>query len=239
MNKQSVIFLNSVAFVLGFTLIFSIIGVLLQTLLSTVAFDAINTLRLVGGTIIVAFGVLLIAALKYRIPFLAEERKIKPKRFKNSYISSFVFGVAFAIGWTPCVGFILGAIYTLAATSPGSGFALLFTYSLGLGIPFLIVGAFTSRAVGFIEKSQNLLKYFNIIGGIFLIAVGILVLTNYLGIIASYFVTADGAVGIGGELNFPIAFIAGIITFLSPCILPLVPAFLSFMAGTTSLEVKK
>jgi len=237
-NRRTTIFLNSVAFVIGFTLVFSLVGVLLQTLLSGVAFDAVNILRSAGGVIILLFGLLLIASLKYSIPFFAREHKIKVRRFSSSYISSFVFGVAFAIGWTPCVGAILGAIYTLAAVSPGLGFILLFAYSLGIGVPFLIAGLFTSRISGFLEKSGRFLKYFNIIGGLLLMAIGALVLFNYIGILASFLVGSE-SVMVAGQLNFFIAFIAGIVTFVSPCILPLLPAFFSYMAGTTANEVKK
>ena len=239
MNKRTVIFLNSVAFVVGFTLIFSLVGVLLQTVLAGAAFDVVNTLRIIGGAIIILFGVFLIASLKYNMPFLQQEHKIHVKRFSNSYISSFVFGVAFAIGWTPCVGAILGSIYTLAAVSPGVGFLLLFAYSLGIGIPFMLAGLFTSRIAGFLEKSQTILKYFNIIGGLLLIVIGLLIVFNYLGIIASFFVSANGVVDAEGQLNFFIALVAGILTFMSPCILPLLPAFFSYMAGTTAAEVKK
>ncbi len=238
MEKRAIIFLNSVAFVLGFTVIFSLVGVLLQTVLSNVAYNAINLLRMIGGSIIIIFGVLLIVALKYRIPFLSSEHKLHVKKFSSSYITSFIFGIAFAIGWTPCVGAILGSIYTLAAISPGAGFLLLFAYSLGIGIPFLLAGLFTSRVSIFLEKSGRLLKYFNIIGGLLLITIGLLVLFNYIGILASFFVTS-GAVETAASLNFFIAFIAGIITFVSPCILPLLPAFFSYMAGTTAIEVKK
>lgn len=239
MNQRSIIFLNSAAFVLGFSFVFSLVGILLQTLLSSVAFTAVNVLRLIGGSVIILFGVFLIISLKYRIPFLTTEHKLKVRRFSNSIVTSFVFGIAFAIGWTPCVGAILGSIYALAATAPGTGFALLFTYSLGLGIPFLLAGAFFSRLSGFIEKSQKLLSYFNIIGGLLLIAIGLLIIFNYLGIIASFFVSTEGAVSAVGQVNFFVAFFAGIITFLSPCILPLLPAFFSYMAGTTAANVRK
>ena len=231
---RPVIFLNSLFFVIGFSIIFSLLGVLLQTALEHVAFDAVNVLRIIGGSVIILFGILLIASLKYTIPFLQTEHRLKPRRYRNSYVTSFVFGAAFAIGWTPCVGFILGAIYAFAATSPGIGFALLVSYSLGLGIPFLIAGAFFSKFSGFVQRSQKLIKYFNIIGGIFLIAVGILVVANYIGIISIFLMSADASVNVGGQLNFAIAFIAGLLSFLSPCILPLVPAFLSYMAGTTA-----
>ncbi len=238
MNRQTVIFLNSVAFVLGFSFIFSLVGVLVNSILSNVAYTTVNLLRLVGGTVIILFGIFLIASLKYKIPFLQSEHKIKIKKFKISYISSFLFGVAFAVGWTPCVGAILGSIYALAATSPGSSFLLLFTYSLGIGIPFLIAGAFTSKVSKFVEKSQKVLKYFNIIGGLLLILIGLFVLFNYLGIVAAFFVGGEGIV-VSGQLNFLIAFLAGVVTFISPCILPLLPAFFSYMAGTAATTLKE
>jgi len=236
MGKQVAIFLNSVAFVLGFSLIFSLVGVLLNTILAFAAYDTVIILRAVGGSVIILFGLFLIVSLKYRIPFLQSEHKLRARKFRNSYLSSFVFGVAFAVGWTPCVGAVLGSIYTLAATAPGSSFFLLLAYSLGIGIPFLIIGAFTSKASRLIEKSRRVLKYFNIIGGILLIFIGFAVLFNYLGIIASIFVNVEGAIAVTGQLNFLIAFVAGVVTFISPCILPLIPAFLSYMAGTTALE---
>ncbi len=163
---------------------------------------------------------------------------MKIRRFENSYLTSFIFGVAFSIGWTPCVGAILGSIYAFAAISPGSGFLLLFAYSLGIGVPFLIVGAFTSRVSGFLKDFRGL-NYFNIIGGLILIVLGLLIIFNYIGIIASFFVGTGGAISLEGPINFSIAFVAGLLTFLSPCILPLIPAFLSYMAGTSAIEVKK
>lgn len=239
MEAREIIFLNSVFFVLGFTVVFSAVGIALQTILQTFAYIAMGALRIAGGAIIIIFGIILIASVKYYIPFLSSEHKIKVRKFSNSFVTSFVFGVAFAIGWTPCVGAILGSIYTLAATSPGLGFFLLFAYSLGIGIPFMLVGAFTSRFASFLSKTQKFLKYFNIISGLFLIAIGLLVVTNYVGILATFFLNPNGAVSPTGQLNFLLAFVAGIITFLSPCILPLLPAYFSFLAGTTASEVKK
>lgn len=239
MDKQETIFLNSVFFVLGFTIVFSIVGILLQMLLSSTASMVMNLLRIAGGIVIVLFGILLIASLKYVIPFFSQEHKIKVRRFKNSYLTSLVFGIAFAIGWTPCVGAILGAIYTLALTSPGLGFLLLLTYSIGLGIPFLVLGAFTSRLAGFMAHIKGFLRYFNIVSGLFLIAIGLLVVFNYLGILSVFLLGTQGTVSPSGQLNFLIALIAGVLTFLSPCILPLLPAFLSYMAGSSAQEVRK
>ena len=239
MERQDVIFINSVFFVLGFTLVFSVVGVLFQTILGHASYVWMNALRVIGGIVIIGFGILLIASFKYIIPFFGAEHKIHVKRFRNSYISSFVFGVAFAIGWTPCVGAILGSIYALAATSPGLSFLLLLAYSLGLGIPFLIFGAFISKLSGFLVRIRTFLRYFNVVSGLFLVAIGLLVVTGYIGMLAIFLTGTQGAVGTGDQLNFLIALIAGVLTFLSPCILPLVPAFLSYMAGTTAEVVKK
>jgi cytochrome c-type biogenesis protein len=196
-------------------------------------------LRIIGGVLITIFGILLIASAKYIIPFFTTEHRIRTRRFRNSYVSSFVFGFAFAIGWTPCVGAILGSIYIFAATSPGLGFLLLLAYSLGLGIPFLVFGAFISRLSAFMRRIHSFLKYFNIIGGLFLVALGVLVFTGYIGLLSVFLIGNAAPMAAGDSLNFLIAIIAGVLTFLSPCILPLLPAYFSYMAGTTAEEVKR
>lgn len=239
MRKQDIIFLNSVFFVLGFTLVFSVVGILFQTILSHVSHSAMGVLSIIGGTLIIIFGILIIASTKYIIPFFSSEHKLEVKRFSNSYLTSLVFGIAFALGWTPCVGAILGSIYVLAATSPSIGFLLLLAYSLGLGIPFLIFGAFISKVSDLMKKVHGLLKYFSIVSGVFLIAVGVLVVTGYIGMLAIFLNGASGMTGFSGQLNFLIAIFAGVLTFLSPCILPLLPAYLSYMAGTAADEAKK
>ena len=241
---MSRIFLNSFLFVIGFSLVFSVLGILLQTALQAVALEAMNALRIIGGSIIILFGILLLVSLKYAIPFFQAEHKIKVKRFTNSYVTSFIFGAAFAVGWTPCVGAVLGTILTLAITNPASAFKFLLSYSLGLGIPFLIVGLFTSRASKLIEKAGPKLKYFNYAFGAILILLGILVFTSQLSRIASVPFLADLLAKVSGEsiqfdrLGIGIAFIAGLASFLSPCVLPIVPGFLSYLA-TTATTAKK
>lgn len=242
-RAQEIVFLNSAFFVLGFMFVFSMIGVLLQTALSGASLQAVNTVRLVGGSVIITFGVLTIASVRYAIPFFSVEHKIHVRKFRNSYVTSSVFGVAFALGWTPCVGAILGSVYTLAAVSPGLGFLYLMAFSLGLGIPFLMAGAFISRVSGFLKKTGKFLRYFSIVSGAFLIAVGLLVVTNYIGVL-QIFLNNVGPLGsladpLGqSQLSFLIALSAGFLTFISPCILPLVPAFLAFVSGTSVVTAK-
>lgn len=238
MKNNETIFLNSVFFVMGFTVIFSVLGVLFQTLLAHAPFTLMEALRIIGGILIIGFGVLMVASAKYIIPFFSTEHKLHVKRFSNSYLTSFVFGIAFALGWTPCVGAILGSIYILAATSPGIGFLLLLAYSLGLGIPFLIFGAFISKLSDFMKRIRGFLRYFSIISGLFLIAVGVLIVTGYIGLLAIFLIGSAGQMSINNQLNFLIALFAGILTFLSPCILPLLPAYLSYMAGTATEGAK-
>lgn len=236
-EKQWGIFINSVFFVLGFSIIFSLVGVLLQSVLSNISYIVQKWLGYVGGTIIIFFGLYLLGLVK--ISFLEKEHKLRVKRkFRYSYLTSFVFGSAFAVGWTPCVGAILGAILTLAVTNPASAFPLMISYSLGLGIPFLLAGLFTDRASGFIQKAGPKLKYINYIFGSILILLGILVFTNQLTRIANVPFLAEILANVSGEsigfgsLNLGIAFLAGLASFLSPCVLPLIPAFLAYLATT-------
>jgi cytochrome c-type biogenesis protein len=239
MKDNEKIFVNSIFFVLGFTLVFSLLGVLFQTVLYHISYNAMSLLRVAGGIIIIVFGFLLLASSKYIIPIFSKGYKLNFGKSSNSFISSFVFGIGFALGWTPCVGAILGSIYALAATSPGTGFLLLLAYSLGLGIPFLIFGAFISRLSGFMKRIKRFLNYFNIFSGLFLILIGVLVITGYIGLLAVFLVGTQGSSALSTQLNFLIALFAGVLTFLSPCILPLLPAYFSYMAGTAANEVKK
>jgi cytochrome c-type biogenesis protein len=179
------IFVNSFFFVLGFSVVFALLGVLLNTLLESIAYDIQVWLARIGGAIIILFGLILTGLV--RIKFLDRAHTFKVKiKFHSSYITSFVFGSAFAAGWTPCVGAALGAVLGLAATEPGAAFTLLLAYSLGLGLPFLVVGAFVSQANKIIDRYAHILKYVNIIFGVILIGLGILVFTQKLNLIANF-----------------------------------------------------
>ncbi|KHO46178.1 MAG: cytochrome c-type biogenesis protein [archaeon GW2011_AR4] len=234
--RDNRIFLSSVFFVLGFSVVFSLVGVLLQGALASISYSVQQILARVGGTIIILFGLFLLGLLK--LPFLEQDHKLRVKRrFSSVYATSFVFGAAFAVGWTPCVGAVLGAILTLAATQSGSAFLLLFSYSLGLGIPFLLVGLFTEQAKHFIKKSARMVFYLNKAFGAVLIIIGVYVFTNQLSRIANFQVltslllSLDGGISLA-SLNIGIAFLAGLVSFLSPCVLPIIPGFLSYLAAT-------
>ncbi len=186
--KRSVrlnIFLNTIYFVLGFSLVFAVLGVILNSFLANVGTSFQSTFQTIGGGVIIAFGGYLILSTKLRV-LNFEKKMTNFPRFKTTYITSFVFGAAFASGWTPCVGPILGTTLTLAATSPGVAYNSLLAYALGLGVPFLITGAFFSQSTKVIKKMVKHLRYFNPIMGAILIILGILVLTNQLSIIGNF-----------------------------------------------------
>jgi len=178
-------FMNSVFFVLGFAVVFALLGILLNAFLQDVAGSVQTWLARLGGTVVILFGLYLTGLIK--IGFLEKDHKIAvKKKFNSRYLTSFVFGAAFAAGWTPCVGAILGAILGLAISSPGAAFYLLLSYSLGLGIPFLIVGFFASTAGNWLNKFSRSLKYLNMVFGVLLIIIGVFAFTESLTLITSF-----------------------------------------------------
>jgi len=179
------IFINSIFFVLGFSLVFAVLGVVLNSVLSGAAYAVQRWVARVGGVLIIFFGLYLTGLLK--IPFLEREHAfVVKKRFSSRYLTSLLFGAAFAAGWTPCVGAALGAILAIAATEPARAFSLLFCYSLGLGLPFLLVGLFAAQAQHLIQRLGVWLQYLSIAFGVLLIALGILVFTENLSLIANW-----------------------------------------------------
>ena len=182
-NKINIV-INTIFFVLGFSIVFSTLGVLINSVLLENVNQFTESLNIIAGIIIIIFGIFLILSTK--INSLNKEKKFHIKNFKSSYPMSFVFGLAFAIGWTPCVGPILGTILTLAATTPSISFSLLLAYSTGLGIPFILMGIFYSKSTKIISSMTKHLKYYNIVLGGFIILLGILIFTNQLAYIANF-----------------------------------------------------
>ncbi len=184
-NKAG-IFLQSLWFVVGFSVVFALLGVLLNTVLIHVAGRVEEWLSWIGGTIVIVFGLYLTGLL--HIGFLEKTHvmRVDTKSKRPRFVTSFLFGFAFAAGWTPCVGATLGAIIGLAASHPGSAFTLFFSYAVGLGVPFLVVGLFASQASGFFERHAVGLSYVNKIFGVILILIGILVFTGSLSDIADF-----------------------------------------------------
>jgi len=182
-NKANVFF-NSIFFVLGFSVVFSALGVAINSIFYENADQIISEFNQIGGIIIIGFGVYMI--LSYKIRILNVEKKIFPKNTGAKFPVSFLFGMAFAAGWTPCVGPILGTIITLAATTPGIAFNLLLAYSVGIGIPFVLMGALISKSSKIVSKMRKHLKYYTVVLGIVIIILGVLVFFNQLVLIANF-----------------------------------------------------
>jgi len=184
-KERRSIFINAIFFVLGFSAVFAVLGVLLNTLLEAIAYDVQIWLARIGGIVIIFFGLYLAHIIK--IPFLDRDHKLQVKtKFSSRYLTSFVFGAAFAAGWTPCVGAALGAILGLATSSPGTAFWLLMSYALGLGVPFLVVGAFAAQATSFFAKHAKTFARVNVAFGYILIILGVLVFTQLLSRISNF-----------------------------------------------------
>ncbi|MBI4090691.1 MAG: cytochrome C biogenesis protein [Candidatus Komeilibacteria bacterium] len=179
------VFVHSLLFVIGFSLVFALLGVLLNTILERVAYDVQTWLSRIGGAIIIFFGLYLTGL--FHIAFLERKHGFTIKQGSRSrYLTSVLFGASFAAGWTPCVGVALGAILGLAATQPGKAFYLLLSYAIGLGIPFLIVGLFAAKAQAFFLKYRKATVILNRIFGVILIILGILIFTQQLARIANF-----------------------------------------------------
>ncbi len=178
------ILLNGLAFVIGFSVIFIAFGTLAGFIGRGLVPYRIWLTR-IGGVFVVIFGLFMMNAIK--IPFLTSEKQFKvPQIFqRGKTLNSFILGSAFALGWTPCVGPILGSILFLASTSATAlqGAALLLIFSLGLAIPFLLIAVGIGSAGGYINKFSKYLNAISFIGGIFLILLGILLFTDNMNLL--------------------------------------------------------
>lgn len=181
------IFLNGVFFTLGFSIIFILFGTLAGLVGQGLTPYRIWLTR-IGGVLVIVFGLFMVGAFK--IPFLQVDKRMKLPSFLKvgKPSSSFVIGSAFAFGWTPCVGPILGAILLLASTSTTAfqGAFLLTVFSIGLAIPFLLVAFGFSRATKYIKAASKYLKWVSIVGGVFLILLGLLLVTNNFNFLIQY-----------------------------------------------------
>jgi cytochrome c-type biogenesis protein len=172
------IFLHTISFVVGFSLVFIALGASLGLLGAAIPQ---GVLEKVGGALLVTFGIFLVAATK--VPWLNYEKRLDFSRAKGTgYLRSLLIGVIFSLGWIPCVGPILGGILALAANSQTAwqGVYLLLAYCLGLGLPFIAVGLLLGAASRYIKWLSRHAFITSIIAAILLISVGILMLTGYL-----------------------------------------------------------
>jgi len=178
------VILNSLMFILGFSIIFISLGAS-ATFIGKFMAQNIRWLEIIGGVIIIIMGLHFTGI--FRLRFLDRERAIHMKKKPMGYLGTLLVGLAFGAGWTPCVGPILGAILTMAATTQNvlKGILLLVFYSLGLGLPFFLSGLILHKFFEYFKVVRKYFKAITIVGGILLIGVGIMLVTGYFTIISS------------------------------------------------------
>ena len=200
------VFLNGVFYVLGFSLVFITLGILFG-LLGFVAGPYRVWFSRVGGIFVIIFGLYLTGVLKLSfLNFLQSEKRLNfTRHLKPGHpVSSLIFGATFAFGWTPCVGPILGSILALAAakTTVLQGGFLLLVFSAGLAVPFLLVALGIGSAAQYIQKIQKYLKAISIIGGLLLVIMGVLLLTDQFGAWVSFFYQNFNILNYEGLLDY-------------------------------------
>lgn len=165
---------HGVAFVLGFSVIFILLGLAVSAI-GSMLYDTRGILAKVGGVVVILFGLHMTGIL--RIPFLEYDLRPQSRLDQNrSYFSSFLLGIFFSAGWSPCVGPVLGAILLLALQdgAVGNGFKLLSAYSVGMAIPFLAAAAGIGWVTNALKKHRKFMHYVEIATGVILLVVGVM-----------------------------------------------------------------
>ena len=186
-NGRLVTFLHGLAFVLGFSVIFIVLGAAASAL-SQVLFDLREWIARIGGIIVVIFGLHVLGII--HLPFLDMDtrKQFTPAETGASFVSSFLMGVFFSAGWSACVGPVLGAVLTMAITVEGLQRAvfLLVGYSMGLAVPFLFAALFVGQATQWVRKAGKYMRYFQIANGILLIVLGVMLFMGVMERLAAF-----------------------------------------------------
>jgi len=235
------IFLHALLFVFGFSLVFVIGWGGSVTALGQLFGAYKRVIAQFGGVIVIMFGLATLEVI--RIPWFYADTRAQYSGRRGTYGGSALMGIFFAAGWSPCIGATLGAILTMGLNQQTVGQAMWLSsgYSLGLGIPFLAMALGLERASGWIKRMRPYQKYFKIASGLFIITIGVLLLTDSMKFIAiwafknGYFIESFAAYA--AAPTYITAIIAGLLSFISPCVLPLVPAYLGYLSGYTIQKV--
>lgn len=240
---------HALLFVLGLSIVIVLIFGGAATFLGGLLIDYQNVITFIGGILVIIFGLHTIGIV--RIPFLNYDTR-KQYQGGASYGSSILMGVFFAAGWSPCIGPTFGAIITMgfSQTQVGAAMILAAAYALGLGLPFALLGLVVDRATSLLRRLKKYIRLFEIITGVFLLILGVLLMTGQMTRIASLAANTPGVIDTAtiednaisasnsaGNPTIPIALFAGLLSFLSPCVLPLVPAYLGYLSGRAVKQV--
>ena len=187
-KDKKIVLIKTIIFTLGFSFVFISLGMAASFLGNVLIFFG-KELRIAAGIIIILFSLNFIGILNFN--FLNQDKKIDTGNYKDNFIFPFVVGSAFAFGWTPCIGPVLGSILALSATETTiiSGVILLSFYSLGLAIPFILSGYYMTI---FLNSKKGFGKHYSKVktgGGVILLITGVLILTNSIQVISYYILT--------------------------------------------------
>jgi cytochrome c-type biogenesis protein len=187
-KDRRTVLIKTILFSVGFSLVFIILGATASAAGNILLFLS-NELRIAAGIVIILFSLQMIGILK--LNFLNQDKRIETKSYKDNYAFPVIVGAAFAFGWTPCIGPVLGSILALSATEASieKGILLLSFYSLGLAIPFIFSGYYMSK---FLTTRKGFNKYYGIVtktGGSILLITGILIATNQIQVVSYYILT--------------------------------------------------
>lgn len=179
------VFLTSLAFVIGFSIVFVLLGAS-ATAVGKFMFARLPLLSKIAGVILIVFGLHTMGV--FRLAFLESEKRMHAQRKPAGPLGAVLVGIAFAFGWTPCIGPILGGILAIAGSknSVSEGVTLLAVYSLGLGIPFLLTSLAINQFFGAAKKIRRYYHAIELTSGALLIVIGVLIITGQLTIITRY-----------------------------------------------------
>jgi cytochrome c-type biogenesis protein len=233
-KSRSYLFLHAIAFVLGFSLIFVIGWGGAATILGQLFVTNKIWIARIGGILLIIFGLATMDLI--HIPWFYMDTRQQYKGKTGTVWGSLAMGVFFAAGWSPCIGATLGAILTLGFSSNTVGQAMFLSmgYSIGLGIPFLLLALAVEQTIPLVKRLRKHLRIFQIVSGILIIAIGLLMISTQMTTIARWALQSGFYLDVSSSGQIPsliTAIVAGALSFLSPCVLPLVPAYLGYLSG--------
>ncbi|GAC1581246.1 MAG: cytochrome c biogenesis protein CcdA [Candidatus Elarobacter sp.] len=183
--ERARVMFHALAFIAGFTVVFMALG-FTASAIGTALIAYREWIAKIGGVVVIVLGLNMIGVFK--IPLLMMDKRVHMQSANRSYVASFLVGLAFAAGWSPCIGPILAGILALATQEQyGAATGLLFVYSMGLAVPFLITAAAISRSLGALNRMKRYLGTIEIVAGAFLVATGVVLVTGAFGRVAGFF----------------------------------------------------
>ena len=177
------IILSTLSYVLGFSMIFILMGAS-ASFLGGAIFEYRDWIRIIGGVAIMLFGIHMTGLLRFKA--LEFERRLNIQKKPLHFLGTFIVGMAFGAGWSPCIGPLLGSILIVAGNQDtvAQGIGLLSVYAAGLAIPFLVLSIFIDSLIALIKKVSWSIKYINMTAGVLLLILGLLLVTNKLNLIS-------------------------------------------------------